>query len=322
MVYSADTVSSSEQSAQAADKPILCAKNALDDRSAISGDPKWTTDGLSTGTDVTDPIYPASMAYDRFIHAATRPTDQSVNTYHFNMKLDDSLGNVIDMFALLGHNLGTLATDTGSTISLTVTIDDNGSFNNSGGNRVNIVSESSVTSDQRIVILSLAGAFGSYTDVQWIRVTITATGGTGFSGTDLPRFSEILLGKRRQLSSKPNAPHDPYNLQTMTYSFVTDDGTETNKVRGSRQAIIEADWTASDSDPFTLDDAATLLSWWRDCNGHKAGLWVGNPNSDQNYAHWVKPPRKLARPFVEAQIRPIKLVLTECKEYVDVEVNG
>jgi len=316
VAYVSGTVTADELSALAANAPILCVKNALDDRAA---DSKWTTTGTDAGADISEAGYEAHKAHGRYSAVPTRAADQApdVSAVYLNVNLTDTLGNLIDMVAILGHNFG----DVAGTVTVEVMIDDNSNFDNGTGTR-KVLATFTPTTNQRLVSLDLNAADERYTNVKWLRVKVSST--SPFNATNvLPHIGYLLLGRRRQLSAKGNEPITLLSLSTKKKVFTADDGSTSDFVSAERRATGRFAWTSQlGSDKFSMDDYQTLLSWYREGGHKRAFLWIEDPTAAPAYAPWAKTGASYGFEGTQtSDVYDIGLSWGEQKPYVDPEAN-
>jgi hypothetical protein len=274
MAYSSAQLGATDIALAAADKPLLIGLNMANPIYENSARPlKWTTTGFANTGDSDDADGPGAYGCDFHTHLQTYP-DSAANTWYYNVTPDTStVGNsirAIDSFILLNHNLGTL----GATVA--VEIADSVDFTS---NLIELVSVSP-SDDTRIVELELyhTGTVARrYTNIAFARLKITGS-------SIIPKFGEVILGRRRQLKINPLDPWDPLNLVSGIEDTVSLSGVRRrySAYKGQRKinAVLSAHETVyiDDLEAFYQSDT----QW-----GTQPFVWIDQPATAPEAAYFM-----------------------------------
>lgn len=250
MAYTATAIDSAELALATAGKPIICGLNAMH----LSGvDARWTPGGTFT-TDESDPDFPAFRGHDRLTQYPTKG-DTGGTAWYYVVSLPAA--TEYDFVAFTGHNFGDL-----TSALATVQIDDGATF----PSPVAIMGPVSLDGNKRRILLLTS----RYTGDHYLRLRIT----TGAS--EIPEIGELWLGRRRQLSRKPNRPYDPSGPHlTMGASFRSQSGVETFYPHSRGQRVVRANLN-----PDSTADQATLRAAYTDANhGTEPIIWIEQPDT-------------------------------------------
>jgi len=312
------SVSAGDQSAVAADKPLFIATNAAEFPQQT---PQWRTGGnWASGSDDTAAGYSGRRAYDRQPQNQTKATTSGTTFYLLfdlhTTSTDPSIGEAatIDAVAVLNHNLGTLLTGA-DTATVSVQISETLSFTIN----YTIASRAGINTDERIIFYNLGvpegGSFETYTGVRYARLKIETT-----TSIIPPSIGQVILGRRRQVSARPDVPYDDQALASNTTDFVSESGTITRYTRYSGGRTFAPTWTPTGSDAYSLDDVTTIRQWFEDCSyGSKPFLYVDKPHSERETSqtgitrsgHYVLAEPALEMPAEGPVLRNASLSFTE-----------
>lgn len=228
------------QTAFAADKPVVLAQHHLRDSSVSP--PRWTTDGLWTGTDITDPNRPTTRLYDGRMVYPSAPSDQTLATYYLNFRFDTVAFDGIFL------NLITAL----DTYTITVEASDTADFSAP----LFVTDWSGVTGTRRRSWLS---SNSIWTDVEYLRISFVNT-----TGTIVPRIGEVMIGQSRQLSRKFNIGHDDQMQASEVREFRSKNRSVTTYVDARGFSDLHAEATPTGSDNYGLDDVTAFRGIFTD----------------------------------------------------------
>lgn len=279
MAYVIGTVTTPELVAEDADKPLFVGTNVLDDQTV---DPEWRTSGSwATGTDITDGGAATNRRLsDRGMRSPARPNSGSYTTVYLILDLvagTDS-EHTIDVVAILGHNFRFLP----GTVTVSLELSDSSSFASPH------VAETwtGPFTDARLIALSLGGGLSErYTNVRYARLKLVTTNGPGF--TVAPSISELILGRRRQMSYQGNRPFldDPQGSDNDDFQAANRSTTRYNLSEGFSDRTRE--WQYGGADSAGLVQRDELRSLWNECGrGKNPILYIEHPSSDPGVAHY------------------------------------
>jgi len=259
MIWSSAAVTAGEVSAKGDDAPLIVAANLV--RSAAR---KWTATGLDTDADITLATAPTDWACDGDLRFGTTRTAGTATNHYFNLVWSTSVTWDTVFLKVLG---GT------SINSVTIEISDNGT---SGWATIATWS-AALNPNGRMVALTLNSGNNRYSGTGYMRVRFNYG-----SASTAPLLAELVVGRRRQLSRRPDqsSGYDdlPYGSAYIDQRF-----------RGrDRQRYIEAsgftDWVGAfsphGSDQYGLDDITTLRTIAAESRGLRDPvLWIDRPNT-------------------------------------------
>ena len=251
MAYTETAIDSAELALATADKPIISGLNAMH----LDGvDARWTPGGTFT-TDESDADFPAARGHDRLTQYPTKG-DAGGTAWYYVVSLPAA--TEYDFLAFTGHNFNDL-----TTALATVQMADDTAFS------TNLISPWGPVSldgnKRRIALLS-----NRYTGAHYLRLRIL----TGAS--EIPEIGELILGRRRQLSRKPNRPYDTAGPHlTMGAGFRSQSGVDTFYPHSRGQRIVRANLN-----PDTTADQATLRAAFSDSDyGTEPAIWIEQPDT-------------------------------------------
>lgn len=265
MAWSRTELSAADLAAMAADKPLFVGTNCLRDPSAV----EWRTGGsFAAGSDGTDSDYPTSQAYDGFAHGLdTRPSSANDPWY---LICDFGEARDFDTVAIIGHNLD------GTAVAAQVADD-----NAFATNLQTVASWAPTASDPtRLVSAALdhSGSSSFKYSAQYFRLYINPTGAL------VPRISELIVGRRRQLQWTANDPYDPALYRTRGDSFRSKSGVMTFAARSVKQRLLDANYTITSGYITTV---ASLFELDTD-GGQHPFLYIPAPSSAVNTAYLMR----------------------------------
>ena len=292
------------------DKPVLISSNSLEAATTA----KWIANADKTAnieaggtTDNSETNYPASRAYDRWLHLDTRP-DSASATWFLAFAMPTTMAD-FDMAMIGGHNFGTIG-------GLTVTIEvaDNNTFTTE---LHTIATFTPGTSNKRLVsyVLKHTGSdplryfYSVSTPIsRFVRLKITGTSGT-------PQVGEFWLGRRRHLPYKLDAPLDDKRQRSEYIDHETRTGIVARYVTARARAVRSG---------TTLIDAAadisTVDSWWSECDqGSKPFLFTEQPSTSPADTQLMIHPGELDFKLTTPTGRDLGLQMREVGPMVAVE---
>jgi len=287
------------------DKPILVGANALESVTTM----KWltgATDNVTTATSLTDSSYPVTRAYDRHLHATTRPqTSTTASTWY--LCFDINATKSFDMIMIGGHNFT-------SATSLTVSFEiaDSATYNS---NLHELASWSNAhASSKRLVSLSLKHtgsdpfSYSIDTSTPYARYgRLKLAAGANWT----PQIGEIWLGTRRHLPYQFDGPLDDKSTESVVSDFEARSGARTRYVFSEGRARRAVS---------TLVDAAaditTVDNFWSDCgHGSKPFLMLDQPSTDAQRCYLMTHQGGLDFPLVLPAARQLSLNMVEHAPY-------
>lgn len=224
--------------------PLFGTTNAL---RAWNRAPVFSTSGLwsSSGTYITDANYPTTALRDGHAIVTSRPT--SVNglaTFYLLFDLTAGVGsglngdpqNIIDMFAILNHNLHLIA-PSGTAIRFQISPGDQQDF----GDQQEIATIGSTFIPQprgwKAIVANLQTLNGSYRrweQLQYCRFRFDAIGGN--FNTIQPRIGEVVIGRRRQMMWPPVSTNPIGQVMSEVAVFPGETGVDVEYVLSERRA--------------------------------------------------------------------------------------
>lgn len=292
MAYSFAAISASEVTSMAADKPLVCASNAVRNYSDID----WRTSGSFTGgSDATDADFPTKRLQDSQTNLVTK-SDGATTTWYLIMDLGTS-GDDIDTAFLMNHNLGTVGGM--STVSLQF------SNTNTFTTTQTVATWTNPANDNRLQKLSLTHNTVTslrYSGVQYARVKTVSAGNT------TPEFGEIILGRRRQLSQKPIRPYAVYSYGRDSVEQRSESGVISRNTLSRGQRFIDAGLQI-----YTDADETTVKAIWTESGqGRYPIVWVEDPTTDPGAFNlmWIRS-EGFALPRAGPNLRTLSLSLEE-----------
>lgn len=253
-------VSAAELAAAAANKPLFLADNVLRRATAY----RWTETGVITDPDLSDIDHLASKAFDGMTWVPTWPAVAQTANYYLNFTLP--AGEVFDSLFLI-HTI------VSSACTLNVQIDDDPAWS-----APITISSQIIDNTYRVVDLSFNNGVDEnrrFEDFQNVRFHYTAGGGNFIC----PRVGEIVLARRRQLSSKAWYPFDDQPTGSEGAQFSARGGARRRHTYKKGFRNVLGSWTVHDGD-YGLDDVNTIRTLWRECDqGSEPIVYIENPTS-------------------------------------------
>ena len=251
MAYLVGNLSSDQQSAYDADKPVFVATNAIESATSVvwasnSSFPATPVEytlvpplsqrgliGRGANLDGSENGYPIHRAYDRHAGPITRQAGPNLSTYRMLIQLPTSAPSFDCVW--MRHN-DLVEHVTPPVITVTVEIASDAAFT---ADVVTIASWSagSGTLSNRMWQGNLNSAFERYTNVEYVRITWDASG-TVFQR---PEVCEIFLGSQHQISRRPQEPWDNIALEMPAGDTVSKGGVRTRYAFG--YALTEQDFS-------------------------------------------------------------------------------
>jgi hypothetical protein len=306
VAWTATTVTSGEQEAFEADKPILMSYNFLEGYT----DAKWTQALAGTWagiTDQADAAYPIRRVQDGYLHKGTKSTEQNSASYALVFDLGASWEGPIDSLAIYTQNLKYLADWNSGYVDVRVTASESDpSFTGAGGSSGSVLANFRTNTDAPLVEHSLTNSsqVHSYARVGGFRYLLIefvtaanlvdpfAYGGTAFIVP--PVVNEVVIsgprgwsGKRGQLSRYSDFPYAKYGWRSNYEDFAALSGVTSRYVNnvGARtwaNVFTPSGEGTTQLDKFGLNDTRTLMDLWTNTNyGTRPFFWGPNPYVSQ-----------------------------------------
>jgi hypothetical protein len=279
MAYATGTVTTGEQDALTAGRPLLCATNHVRNiRSGTtalewSASGSWADSAPAGASNRTSSSYPTTRAWDGRLYADTRPTGaegtegsglSERRVFYLLADLDESTlaTHTIDLVMVRPLNVSSWP----GVATVQVQIADDNAFTS------NLLTIASFTgadlADRKLLDLNLttgAGAnlYGRFTSVRYARLRISTT---VTWGSVRPQIGEWVMGRRRQLAHNPRVPHDERPASSAVADFVAQSQAVSRYVyaRGARN--IEAGLMPVASGAYSIDEVSTLRSWFSEAD--------------------------------------------------------
>jgi len=272
MAYSAANLATAETTGFNADKPMLVSQSLVSPTVARWNDAGTTTDAATTAADG-----PAVRAYDNIGSLQTKDTSADLATRYLVFDIGASSTISFDTCLILNHNMNSGANPF-ATISLEIA--DNAAFSS---NLIEIFKYTvSGTSDDRLLCTNLNSAGGSstydangtaqrYSGVRFVRIKITAAGGTARQA----KIGEVWLGTRYQLQRNPDVPWNNKDEFSQVTEFKALSGLTRRYVHYRGQALRNFRASISASAEITV-----IENWFNGINeGTNPFLYIEKPSS-------------------------------------------
>lgn len=309
MVMATTDVAAPIEAARAKGKPSLLALNTLDDQPGsaliLSTDTiewsKFATQGLQGATTpLTNPNFPTTLLHDRNLNLSTQAAVGSFigePRAFLHIELDGGTDDehTIDSIMIAHENLHLGP----GTITVTVTVADGGNYDIvPTAPKFADAAVFTPTTGEKLIDLTLGDGDDQYTGVTAVRIKIETS--TGDLGSFIPRISEIVLGKRRQLGHEPRRRgFDEEQEDSKERTLETDSGHQNVHVFATRRAVLNPMWLATDLSLSNIDSILQLRNWFKDSNGGTLKfLYIDKPLGDVSSlpgAHWMKAQPKLVQ---------------------------
>ncbi len=289
MPTTADNIPTSERAARLQGCPYLVGNNVLERYNVL---PQWRVSGAwDSGTDISDNTnYPVWHAWDRSGDAVTRPTSAAQNQTECSFIMDLNPGTTttlgeVDTFVVIGHNFHTWDPAT-TEVYLDLDLGDGdlppAPVPDFSGNVTGAFWDMADWDDGRRLIsqeVGLLGADSRFSTIRYARLRIVRTSGN--FGSVVPEFSELWLGRRRQMSYFPNVPFDNRAGQSDRVDHHAEGGHVTTYFKTSKQAILNMTVRSGGADMNGHDQNDALQNWWwTESEGGKPSLLVLNTSTD------------------------------------------
>ncbi|NIM50445.1 MAG: hypothetical protein GTO22_14545 [Gemmatimonadales bacterium] len=300
MAITVSNVDANIEAARAAAKPSFMALNVLDDQpstpTVMGSDKQWQTLAAQAGggSDITDANFPTSLVDDRNLNVGSRPgSGISVATVvylHFEVIPGTDDAHTIDSVMIAHENLH----QGPGTISVTVEFDDDPNY----ATAVTATTFASVTTGEKLIDLTLGDGDDQYTNVRYIRLTITST--VAFGVSYFPSITECVFGKRRQMAHHPVLKgFDPDQQDSKLRILETDSGFQNRHQFASRRAVLNTRWKTTTQSLTGIDEHQVLLDLFEDSDGFSNKfLYVDAPLGDVSSlpaGHWMNPDPQLSQ---------------------------
>ena len=278
------TLTSAQTQALEADKPLMVPTNLAEH---YQNSAEWRTGGSwATGSDDTATGYATARVFERFPSVQTKGT--TAGTVHYLIfDLDTSttssvLGDAarFDTVAIINHNFGSLTPGAGHHAKVEVEVSNNSNFSSA----YTIAERDEIQDDRRLIFWSLGAPEGNsyehYTDIRYLRLKITMS-----ISTAAPSIGQVILGRRYQMSQRPNVPYDDQAFTSEVSDFSSTSGIVARYVRHAGRRKFAPTWNPTGADGFGLDDLTTLRDWFENCGyGSKPFLYLDKPHSERETA--------------------------------------
>lgn len=308
------SVSAEEVAAKALDYPMFVGNNILE-RSSIP--PQWRVAGSwSAGADTTVNAAPTRLAYDRNGLTQTRCSvvGQTQVSLLFDLSASALEVGSFDTVFVIGHNYHLL----GGLDSVQLEIGDDPTFTGHWP----LALWTSFTSSQRQVSVSLNNSVGvpnsRFHSVRYLRLRHTCAAGFAAS----PAIGELVVGRRRQMTSMPMLPFKRNPLRSEVADFRSESGNMTRHTlyagAGDRPVSFEFGGISAGA----LDPRSEMQKFFKNTNyGSKAFIYVASPNSDSRAARMMlldPPSQEIADQGPYDAI--VDLPMLECEPFLDSEI--
>lgn len=276
MPLSSSATSAAILAARAANKPVGIAIPRSD---VTYHAQEWNNDtGVFSETDRVNSSYPTRYAVDGVTSTSvvTKPTSASISgkTYMYFLMSNSQLWT-FDYIGIVGHNFGYCFG--GLDASIQIQISDSSSFSSpltlgtwthSGGHTWRI----------SLKALDHTGGTGRlYSDVQYLRIKVYHASQVF---TEVPYFSEVILGRQRHFMRNPA---DPYDIE----GRVSDMGEDLDTTRLPIRYAHSRGRYYRDTQIHLLDDTdrTTLRDLYADCEyGTRPVVWIDRPGTHYHIA--------------------------------------
>jgi hypothetical protein len=287
-----NAIATNAQEAAADDRPLVMARNVLQDNNAEA---IWNSAGTFTGgeTDITDPLFPTSNLYNGSLHLGSQPTASAADPLYVNFDLNDVTADALMLKLLFISSVGSFD------------IDIEADATNAFPSPTNIVSFNGITqpavpftSPRRLVSLVLVSSPAKQlTNLRWLRIAIARASG---SGNIAPRIGEFYLAQRRQLAHKMNRPYDDKPRGADARDHMSRGRSRQRVVHSKRYRDLDGNYLVSTAAgkkfSATFDDDATWDQIYIDNDNTKAVVWVEDPNTSPDVALMGFLPPELRKP--------------------------
>lgn len=261
MAFTSSAVPAAQLLAQGEDAPMVFAENIL---RGVDG--FWSSDGTGTGSDLTDPSFPAYFASDGHQHFGTRRTTGTATAHYFVWQISSSDSFDSAYVKLIGSAQPT---------TVTLQIADNSAFST---NLVTVFSWTGPGGSGRYT-----GASGSvYTGTGWCRLVLN------FSGLETaPAIGELVLCQRRQISRRPDQStgYDDQPYGSSLESWSARGGVNQNYTMARGFSNFRGGFSPDGTDQHGLDDLATFrgIVTESDYLAYPV-VWIDRPNTALDFA--------------------------------------
>ena len=302
MAYATGTVTTAEQNALAAGRPLLCATNHVRNiRSGTtalewSASGSWADSAPAGASNRTSATYPTARAWDGYLYADTRPSGaegtegsglSERRVYYLLADLDESTAatHTIDLVMVRPLNVASWP----GVATVQVQIADDAAFTS------NLVTIASFTgtdlADRKLLDLNLttgAGAnlHGRFTSVRYARLRISST---VTWGSVRPQIGEWVMGRRRQLGHNPRIPHDERPLSSVVGDFVAQSQATSRYVVARGASNKQVGLMPQTSGTYAINEIEELRTWFAEADyGARPFLYLEPEVSGQTRrASWM-----------------------------------
>lgn len=334
MAYTASTITSAENNAFQADRPVLGVSN-LYGTNVIAGGTEWTASANPGGTNRDDSDFPATRIYDRRANVGSQPAEVATTAYNFHFQLNPGTdqNQQYDCFWLGNHNIHTLVQAYTESINIDVYVFDWSPKTNE--QRIARFAISILDSDHPEPLVAWGLRYDAdastvnrrFSNLDYARIEISKA--TNFTAaTGLPRIGEVVFGRRFQLAHYPRKPVDEeFILESEVEEHPFPDG-EIHEVVNFRGRLNtgEVRWRTSTQDTYGLNETQQLRDWWRATKqGTHPTLFCLRPWTNQVQTHYCRSVRKgFSQPVIVNNRfgRDAVLHLSEKPPFYERVVNG
>ena len=257
MAFGQTALDSDETAWRAADKPVMLGSHIYKGYEQLV----WTD--ANDFSDESHGSYPAIYGSDGLNTTKTMPDASlgSGNTHYYRCQLSEAAD--IDAIAFLG-----LANTPGGNYTLYARFAGAGDATFTSDQGETVATPGSPPAANSLHLLSF-----KYTDVVYISLEWQIV-----SGSVQPSFREMLIGRRRQMSTKMDRPHDPSHLLTRSRVGETEAASAASSryIFYSNRTILNGNFAVSSTDLQTLYD----LHHEDTLGGALPFVYCENPNTD------------------------------------------
>jgi hypothetical protein len=186
-----------------------------------------------------------------------------------------------------------------------------------------IATFASITSDTRLLALSLGTGNERFHSTEYIRVAITSS--VPFTAGNMPQIGEVILARRRQMSFASNiGDYDDFELRSAVDDNEFPEGNIQRETLSEGQQIFRLALHPHGADSQGLNMVDELRSWYRESRrGTRNFVYIDKPSSNASAWWWmISPDASMRQPLKGWAEREFKATLIEQGPFYDVEVNG
>ena len=313
------TITSAQNDAYSADKPILLSRNLLEDSTldvtggagpeSISACWRSTSSSsdhlplaISGGTANTDPWQNPQKAFDRSINAFTAPLNSDdafgplgTHSYYkhcFIARINPNTSDEpIDSIVIGSHNLNQIDLGT-STHGFKVTVHFSDVPDFSSYEQVvqwNVTNRTNFINKRLVALLT-----STYSNVGYIQVVFSIASGAS-TPLPAPQIGEIFVGPRRQLSRRPDTESfDTETTENIIGSFSSKSGVHSRYAISRGRALRSpkfypsGDALEGTTDLYGFNDSATFELFWKEIDyGAKPFFYLPSPFTKADDAYFM-----------------------------------